>query len=356
MKKPLILVINPGSTSTKIAIYNDQDCVNSMDISHTAEELSVFKRNLDQMEFRTEAVHEALADWKIEIGTLSAIIGRGGPLKPLTGGVYRVDDTLMSDLLSGVFTDHASILGGIIAGKLAKSASLPAFIADPVSVDEFDDIARISGCPELPRYSLSHALNIKSVASQYAHETGKRVEDLNLVVAHLGGGISIAAHKQGRQVDVNNANDGGPFSPERVGTLPLTGLLKMCFSGEYTHNELKKKLIGKGGLMAHLGTADAREVVARIESGDKKAALILDAMIYTISKEIGAMAVVMFGKVDAIILTGGLAHQKRIVDGISERVSFIAPIIVKPGQNEMKALATHALNALENPSIIKKYV
>ncbi|MFZ2960078.1 MAG: butyrate kinase [Candidatus Ozemobacteraceae bacterium] len=355
MQKPLILVINPGSTSTKIALFREKDCIQSHEITHPAAELATFKRNLDQLEYRTKAVRDALANWNIELNVLAAIIGRGGPLKPLTGGVYHLGEALLADLHSGKLMDHASILGGIIAYTLAKQVNLPAFIADPISVDEFDEIARISGCPELPRISYSHTLNIKAVAAEYAEEIKKPVEKLNLVVAHLGGGISIAAHKQGRQVDVNNANDGGPFSPERAGTIPLTGLLKMCFSGKFTHDELRKKLIGKGGMMAHLGTADAREVLARIENGDTKAALILEAMAYGIAKEIGAMATVMHGKVDAIILTGGLAYPKKLTDWISERVSFIAPVVVKPGQNEMKALAAHALHALQDHSAVKEY-
>lgn len=326
------------------------------ELDHPAPELVQFKRNLDQVAYRAQALEKALADWKVKTGDLSAIIGRGGPLKPMEGGVYRVGEALMADLNSGKLVDHASILGGILAFTLAKPLGIPAFIADPVSVDEFEDLARISGCPELPRISLSHALNIKAVLADVAAERGRKPKEMNAVVAHLGGGISIAAIKAGRQVDVNNANDGGPFSPERVGTVPLTGLLKLCFSGKYTHDELKKKLIGKGGLVAHLGTNDVREVVKRIQAGDREAERVLKAMCYTISKEIGAMAAVLSGKVDCIILTGGAAHNQCVVDWIKERVGFIAPVVVKPGQNELKALAAHATQALTDASFVREYL
>jgi len=325
------------------------------EITHSAEDLAKFKNNLEQIDFRTAAVSEAMKAWNIDPAELSAVIGRGGPLKPLAGGIYRVGEALMRDLKSGKLVDHASILGGIISYLLAKPLGIPAFIADPVSVDEFDDIARISGLPELPRISLSHALNIKAVVREAAKEAGKKPEEMNYIVAHIGGGISVAAHKKGRQVDVNNANDAGPFSPERVGTLPLGGLLKLCFSGKYKFEELKKKLIGKGGLMAHLGTSDIREIQKRIDGGDKQAELVLEAMAYQISKEIGAMATVMCGKVDGIILTGGGAFSPKLSGWIKERVSFIAPVILKPGQNEMKALAEHAFNALRNPEVVKDY-
>ncbi len=354
-EEKLVLAINPGSTSTKIAVFANKEQKHELEVTHPAEELSGFSSNLEQLDYRFSAVLKALKDWNISADKLAATIGRGGPLRPLQGGVYRVGKALIDDLQSGKLVDHASILGGLIACKIAEPQNIPAFIADPVSVDEFDEIARISGFPELPRLSLSHALNIKAVVAEAANEAGKSSSDMNYVVAHLGGGISIAAHRKGRQVDVNNANDGGPFSPERVGTLPLTGFMKLCYSGKYEQKELKKNLIGKGGLMAYLGTSDVREITARIESGDDNARLVLEAMAYQIAKEIGAMATVMKGEVDAIILTGGIAQSKMVTDWISERVSFIAPVILKPGQNELKALADHAINALSNPKIVKDY-
>ena len=355
MNDNLILVINPGSTSTKVALFNGLESLKELDITHQAADLAHFSGNFEQLDFRYAAVEKALADWQCRSTDLKAVIGRGGPLKPLCGGVYHVGESLMQDLQSGKLVDHASILGGLIACKIAESAKIPAYIADPVSVDEFEDIARVSGWPELPRMSLSHTLNIKAVVDEVAAESGKNAQDMNYVVAHLGGGFSIAAHQQGCQIDVNNANDAGPFSPERCGTLPLMGLLKIACSGKYKFNELKKMLIGKGGLVAHLGTSDCREVSKRIDAGDTKAKLVLEAMAYQIAKEIGAMATVMKGRVDAIILTGGVAHNSKVVSWIKERVEFIAPVIVKPGQNELKALAAHACRALADSSIVKEY-
>ncbi|PKL48806.1 MAG: butyrate kinase [Candidatus Riflebacteria bacterium HGW-Riflebacteria-2] len=355
MNEKLILVINPGSTSTKIALFNGLEPLKEIDITHQASELAEFSSNLEQLAFRFAAVENALKDWNCQPSDLKAVIGRGGPLKPLSGGVYHVGASLMQDLQSGKLVDHASILGGLIACRVADAAKIPAYIADPVSVDEFEDIARISGWPELPRLSLSHALNIKAVVAEVAAEAGRKPEDMNYIVAHLGGGFSIAAHQKGRQIDVNNANDAGPFSPERCGTLPLTGLLKMACSGKFTFNQLKKMLIGKGGLVAYLGTSDCREVAKRIDAGDAKAKLVLEAMAYQIAKEIGAMATVMKGRVDAIILTGGVAHNPKVVPWIRERVEFIAPVIVKPGQNELKALAAHACRALADASVVKEY-
>ncbi|HNV69090.1 MAG TPA: butyrate kinase [Candidatus Ozemobacteraceae bacterium] len=355
MKQPLLLVINPGSTSTKVALFDGTQSRAEQEITHPGSELSKFSSNLEQLDFRLGEVRRALETWKIQPRDLQAVIGRGGPLKPMEGGVYRLGDALLNDLRSGKLVDHASILGGLLAYRIAGEAGIPAFIADPVSVDEFDDLARISGHPDLPRISLAHALNCKAVIREVARDQKRNPEDLNLIVAHLGGGISIVAHRQGRQIDVNNANDSGPFSPERAGTLPLTGLLKLACSGKHTLPELRKMLIGKGGLIAHLGTADVREVQKRIDSGDQKARLVLEAMAYTIAKEIGAMATVLKGKVDTIILTGGVAYSKTVTDWITERVQFIAPVVIKPGQNELKALAEHAVTALQNPSMVKDY-
>lgn len=353
--KPLILVINPGSTSTKIALFRGDEQQNELDITHSAEDLAGFHSSLEQLDFRFNAVEEALRSWGCKRTDLNAAIGRGGPLKPLHGGIYHVGESLLQDLKSGKLVDHASILGGLIACKIAERAKVPAYIADPISTDEFEEVARISGCPELPRISLVHALNIKAVAAEVALEEGKKIEEVNYIVAHLGGGFSIAPYRKGKLIDVNNANDSGPFSPERCGTVPLQGLLKMCFSGKYQYAELKKKLLGRGGLFAHLGTADCREVVKRIEAGDERASLVLEAMAYQIAKEIGAMATVLKGEVDAIVLTGGVAHNKYVVKWVTERVSFIAPVKIKPGQNELKALAAHACRALAEPGIVKEY-
>ena len=355
IEQPLILVINPGSTSTKIALFRGEEEWKEEDISHAYEDLTSFHSALAQLDYRFNAIEDTLRNWGCKRTDLKAVIGRGGPLKPLEGGVYHVGEALIKDLQSGKLVDHVSVLGGLIACKIAEEAGISAYIADPISTDEFDEVARISGCPELPRISLVHALNIKAVAAEVAREEGRKIEDVNYIVAHLGGGFSIAPYSKGRLIDVNNANDAGPMSPERCGTVPLQGLLKMCFSGKYQYNELKKRLLGRGGLFAHLGTADCREISKRIEAGDTKAQLVLEAMAYQIAKEIGAMATVLKGKVDAIILTGGVANNKYVVNWITERVSFIAPVKIKPGQNELKALATHACKALSNPKLVKEY-
>lgn len=354
-ENPLILVINPGSTSTKIAIFEGTEMLKELELTHTANELANFKSSLEQLDYRFEAVSNAIKEMGYNESDLKAAIGRGGPIKPLQSGVYHVSEALVKDLTTGQATDHASLLGGLIAYKISQKNNIPAYIADPISVDEFEDVARISGCPELPRISLLHALNIKAVAEEVAHEEGKNLNQVNYIVAHLGGGFSICPMRKGKLIDANNANDAGPMSPERCGTIPLQGLLKMCFSGKYDYPTLRKKLIGRGGLVAHVGTADCREVTKMIEAGDKHAALCLEAMAYQIAKEIGAMATVLKGDVDKIILTGGVAYNKIVVDHVKERVSFIAPIKVRPGQNEMKALAIHAVKALKHSEIIKEY-
>ncbi|MDD3149187.1 MAG: butyrate kinase [Candidatus Riflebacteria bacterium] len=355
IEKPLVLVINPGSTSTKIALFKGDEQQKELDITHATQDLAAFHSSLEQLDFRFKAVEEALSAWGYKPTDLQAVIGRGGALKPVSGGVYHAGETLLNDLRNGKLVDHVSVLGGLIANKIADEAGIPAYIADPISTDEFEEVARISGCPELPRVSLVHALNIKAVAAEVASEEGKKIEEVNYIVAHLGGGFSIAPYRQGRLIDVNNANDSGPMSPERAGTLPLQSLLRLCFSGKYQFNELKKMLLGRGGMFAHLGTSDCREVTKRIEAGDEKARLVLEAMAYQIAKEIGAMATVLKGKVDTIILTGGVAHNPYIVKWVTERVSFIAPVKVKPGQKELHALAAHACRALAEPSIVKEY-
>lgn len=355
MKKYKIFVINPGSTSTKIAYFEDYNQIQIQEVTHSSEELSKFKSNLEQLDFRKNALLETLTNWNMKLEDFDAFIGRGGPLKPLKSGVYRINQAYLDDIRNGRCVDHASILGGLLAHSLASMVNKPAFIADPVSVDEFDELARISGWPDIQRPTYSHALNIKAVVREYANEIHQNPNELNLIVAHLGGGISIAAHKQGRLVDVETSSDTGPFSPERTGALPLSVMLKYIEKTNKPISEWRKTFIGKGGLVAHLGTADVREIEQRIKNGDKKAELVLHAMAYQIAKFIGSMATVLEGKVDAIILTGGIAYNKRVVDWITNRIKFIAPVVVKPGQNEMKALAEHALNALINPSVVLEY-
>lgn len=341
-----ILAINPGSTSTKIAVYDDEQQIFSHSISHSPEELAKFACVLDQFEWRKQLILGALAEGGIDTKQLSAVIGRGGIISPVESGVYKVNDDLRHDL-SHPRVQHASNLGGLIAREIADSLGIPSYIADPVVVDEMIPYARISGCPELPRESIFHALNQKAVARRFASETGSKYEDLNLIVCHMGGGCTISAHRHGRVMDTTNALDGcGPFSPERSGSLPPGPLVKLCFSGKYTEDELMKMVHGKGGLVAHLGTTSVLEVMERIDRGDLHAMLILRAMCYTISKEIGAMAIALKGDVDAILLTGGMAHSKRITDFVAEHVDFIAPIYVYPGENELEALAQNALAVL----------
>ena len=351
-----ILAINPGSTSTKIAVYKNEDQLFTTSISHTPEELAGFKSVIDQFEWRKGLILKALADNNIDVNKLSAVVGRGGVISPIESGVYEVNDDLRHDLLNARM-QHASNLGGLLARDIADSIGVKSYIADPVVVDEMMPYARISGVPELPRESIFHALNQKAVARLFAKESDKKYEDLNLVVCHMGGGCTVSAHRRGRVIDTTNALDGcGPISPERSGSLPPGPLIRLCFSGKYTEEELIKKVHGKGGLFAHLGTTSVPEVLDRIMAHDLHAMLILRAMCYSIAKEIGAMAVALKGEVDAILLTGGIAHSKRVTDFIADHVDFIAPIFVYPGENELKALSENALAVLRGERSAKTYV
>lgn len=351
-----ILVINPGSTSTKIGVYDDLKLIYDETLRHSAEEIGAYNTIFDQYKFRMDIILNVLKKASIPVESLNAVVGRGGLLKPIEGGTYAVNERLLEDLRVGVQGQHASNLGGIIAYEIAKPLGIPSYIVDPVVVDELDDVARISGHPEIKRASIFHALNQKAVARRYANNAGKAYEDLNLIVAHMGGGVSVGAHRHGRVVDVNNALDGeGPFSPERSGGLPVGSLVKLCFSGKYTLAEVKKMINGKGGLVAYLGTNDGREVQKMIDNGDKKAELVFGAMAYQIAKEICSCAAVLKGNVDAIILTGGLAYGKRLVDAIIERVSFVAKVEVYPGEDELLALAEGGLRVLNGQEKAKEY-
>lgn len=354
-RKGLILVINSGSTSTKIAIYTKETYLLSTNLNHTTTEIKKYDRVCDQEHMRTKLILDWLKDNDIATTDLCAVVGRGGLLRSIPGGTYLVTDEMLKDLKLGYQGEHASNLGGIIAYEIANLVKVPAFIVDPVAVDEFDDVARISGHPEIPRRSLVHALNIKAVTRVVCNRLGKSFDNSSYVVAHLGGGISIAPIKDGRIIDVNNANEEGPFSPERAGGLPVGEVAKLAFCGKYSYKELKKKIIGEAGLIGYLGTNDGREVNKRIEEGDSNAEFILKAMAYQISKEIGAYATVLFGKVDAIIITGGLAHNKRLMNLIEEMVSFIAPVQLIPGEDEMKALYEGALRVINGEEKAKIY-
>jgi butyrate kinase len=349
-------MINPGSTSTKIGVYEDEVEVLIETLRHSSEEIGKFDSIFEQLEFRKELILNILKDKNFDVKTLDAIVGRGGLLKPIEGGTYAVNEAMLRDLRTGVQGQHASNLGGIIANEIGKALDIPAFIVDPVVVDEMMDVAKISGMPEIERKSIFHALNQKAVAKRYAKENGKNYEEINLIVAHLGGGISVGSHMSGKVIDVNNALDGdGPFSPERSGGLPVGDLTKMCFSGEYTIEEIVKKINGKGGLVAYLSTNDAKVVSDKAEAGDEKYKLIFEAMGYQVAKEIGKCAAVLSGKVDAIILTGGIAYGKAMVSYIKERVQFICPVVVYPGEDELLALAQGGLRVLNGEEKLKEY-
>lgn len=350
-----ILAINPGATSTKIAVFEDEKAVFRKTVEHQGPVFEQFQQVYDQRQYRAELIATALREAGIAPDSLAAVVGRGGLLKPLAGGTYAVNEALTEDLRRAERGEHASNLGGVLARQLADPLGIPAFIVDPVSVDEMEPVARISGLPDVPRYSLSHALNSKAVASKVARDMGKRYEDVNLVVAHLGTGVSVSPHRQGRMIDVNNAQEEGPFSPDRCGGLPAWSLTKLCFSGKYTEKELLAKMLGTGGMFAYLGTRDVRKAEQRAAAGDDTASVVLDALAYQVAKQIGAMATVLAGKVDRIILTGGIAYSQRIVSDITTRTEFIAPVVVVPGEEEMDSLAAGALRVLRGEEAAKIY-
>ncbi len=351
-----ILAINPGSTSTKIAIYDNEKEVFETTLRHQTEEINAFETIFAQYDFRKKVILDALNEAGINLTKLSAVVGRGGLLKPIKGGTYAVDELMLEDLKIGVLGEHASNLGGVIAHEIASLLHIPSFIVDPVVVDEMQDVARISGMPEIERKSIFHALNQKAVARRAAKEMGKSYESCNFIVAHLGGGISVGAHRKGAVVDVNNALDGdGPFSPERSGGLPVGDLAKLCFSGKYTHNEIKKLIKGQGGMVAYLNTNDGRDAGRMIQEGDENAKLVFHAMAYQVAKEIGMCATVLKGDIDAIILTGGLAYGEMLIGWIKESVEFLGKIIVYPGEDEMSALALGGLRVLRGEEVAQSY-
>lgn len=351
----LILVINPGSTSTKIAVYENESPMLLRNISHTPEELSQFADLTDQYAFRKQLVLQELERMNVPFA-FDAVIGRGGLAKPLAGGTYRINRCMLDDARHAIHK-HACDLGCLIAYELAKEAGCPSFIADPGVVDELNDYARISGSPLMQRICIWHALNQRAIARRFANEIGKEYEDLNLIICHMGGGISIAAHDHGRAVDANNALDGeGPFSPERAGSLPAADLIRLCFSGKYTEEQLLRRIAGHAGLTAHLGTNDVREIERRIAEGDAKAKLILNAMLYHTAKHIVAEGAVLCGKIDAILLTGGIARSKYVVRELRRRIDFLAPVHCYPGEDEMLALAQNALAVLKGTRQAKEYV
>jgi butyrate kinase len=357
MIKRLIITINPGSTSTKFALFEEDAVVFEKTLRHSADTLVGFERIIDQLDFRKALILNELVERDINLSLIRAVVGRGGLIKPIESGIYLVNERMKEDLRSGIYGEHASNLGGLIADDIALSLpEAKAFIVDPVVVDELDPVARISGHPTIVRRSIFHALNHKAVSRTYATSIGRRYEEINLIVAHMGGGISIAAHRKGKVIDVNNALDGdGPLTPERSGSLPAGQLAEICFGGNYSFSEIKLMLTGKGGMVAYLGTNNFEKICEMVEKGDEKAKLIREAAAYQVSKEIGSMAGVLKGKVDAIILTGGMAYNKTFVDMIRMRIGFIAEVVIYPGEDEMKALAYNGLLALNNEIEIKIY-
>lgn len=344
MKIFRILSINPGSTSTKIAVYDNEKEIFEKTLRHSNEDLAGYEDIFSQKEFRKNVILEALKENGIAVDSLAAVVGRGGLLKPIAGGTYLVNENMLKDLKKGVLGEHASNLGGVIAHEIASEIGKKAYIVDPVVVDEMSAVAKISGIPEIERKSIFHALNQKAVARRYCREKGKNYEEVNLLVAHMGGGISVGIHEKGRVTDVNNALDGdGPFSPERSGGVPAGDLVRMCYSEKYSDSFIKKRLKGNGGVVAYLNTNDMRDVIKMMEAGDEKAKLIFDALIYQVAKEIGAMSTVVSGDIDAILLTGGIAYSELVTSAIREKTEFIAPVHIYPGEDEMSALTLGGL-------------
>lgn len=334
-----VLTINPGSTSTKLAVYQGDKVLFEETVRHTMQEFADFNNVQEQFDFRWQVLRRVIDAFGYDVNNLDAVVGRGGLLRPVAGGTYMVTEKMLADLKTNKYGEHASNLGAMLAKKLADTLDIPSFIVDPVVVDEMLPIARFSGNELIARKSIFHALNHKAAGRKIAKKLGSDYEKLNFVIAHLGGGISVAAHRQGKAVDVNNALDGdGPFSPERSGSLPMNDFLEACFSGKWNKRELHDLIIGRGGMISYLGTNSMLEVEAKVKAGDEKAIQAFDAMAYQVSKEIGACSTVLHGKIDAIILTGGLARSDLFTSKISEQTNWIASVIIEPGEDELEAL------------------
>ncbi|MCD6118071.1 butyrate kinase [bacterium] len=351
-----ILAINPGSTSTKIAVFENAKCLCTNSISHSTDEIAKFHNIADQYEYRARLIEELLDKENVDINSIDVVVGRGGLLKPIPSGAYKVNDKMVEELRSAKYGEHASNLGAMIASKIGKDIGVESYIVDPVVVDEMEPIAKISGMPEIQRKSIFHALNQKAVARKAAGKLGKDYSEVNLIVTHLGGGVSVGAHKKGRVIDVNNALCGdGPFSPERSGGLPATQLLDLLLSGQMTEKEIRKRLIGNGGIVAYLGTNDMRKVENDVKNGDEKAILYQEAMAYQIAKEIGSCAAVLNGEVDAIIFTGGLAYDELFIKKLEKKVAWISKILVFPGEEEMESLACGVLRVVRGEEEPREY-
>ena len=350
------LIINPGSTSTKIGVFEDETLLFEETLRHSTDEISQFATIVDQKDFRKKIITNLLDEKNFDMKSLNMVVGRGGMLKPIPGGTYAVTDDLLHDLEIGKQGQHASNLGGILAREIGDELGIPSFIVDPVVVDELIPIARYSGVKDLPRTSVIHALNQKAVAKRYAKETQKPYESLNLIVVHMGGGVSVGAHEKGRVIDIFNALDGdGAFSPERAGAVPAGALIKMCFSGDYTEKEVYSKIVGKGGLTSYMGTNDMRDVLKAMNEGNAEAKELFEAFIFQVTKDIGSMACVLKGKVDQIIVTGGIAYGQPVIDALKERAEWIAPFTVYPGEDELLALVQGGLRVLNGEEAAKEY-
>ena len=351
-----MLIINPGSTSTKVALFDGTESVTDMVIRHDPEELRRFDNVAEQFDYRMQNINAWIDTLELDSGDIKAVVGRGAPLRPLEGGSYEISDQMLDDVKTMRWSNHASNLGCMIARHLGDRFGVPSLISDPITVDNFTDIARVSGVPEIQRKCRAHALNIKEVSRREAVRLGKTLETANFVTVHMGGGISVAALKGGKIIDVNDGLLGmGPFSPDRAGALPIGGLVKLCYSGEYTEKEMIDKLSKKSGLVAYTGQSDLREVERLIDNGDKKAALAFEAMAYQTAKEVGIAAVALAGNFEAVILTGGMANSQRLVDLISERVRFLGDIRVVPGEFEMEALAAAGVRYLTGQEQLREY-
>lgn len=350
-----VLAINPGSTSTKIALYEDEKEIFCKTLEHPVEQIEKYENVADQFDMRKEVVLSFLKQNGYEVKELAAVVGRGGMVPKVKSGAYKVNETMVDRLKNNPVVEHASNLGALIAYEIANSIGVSAYIYDSVRVDELEDIARISGMPDIPRTSTSHALNTRAMAMKIAKKYGKKYSDMNFIIAHLGGGISVNVHRKGQMVDIM-ADDEGPFSPERAGKVPCNALIDLCYSGKFDKKTMKKKLRGNGGLKAYLNTVDAREVERMIESGDEKAKLVYEAMAYQVAKGIGELATVVEGKVDAIVITGGIAYSDMITSWIKKRVEFIAPVEIMPGENEMESLALGILRVLKGEEEAREYV
>lgn len=351
-----ILVINPGSTSTKIGVFQDGAELFTQSVAHSAEELSAFPTIASQFEFRERCIRDALIAKQFDIKSLSCVVGRGGLLKPIPGGTYAVNAAMLDDLRNARYGEHASNLGALVANAIASEIGLPSYIVDPVVVDELSDVARMYGHKLFRKQSIFHALNQKAVARRWASEHARRYEDVRLVVAHMGGGVSVGYHDHGKVVDVNNALNGeGPFSPERAGTLPSGALTKLCFSGKFTEKEVMKMINGQGGMVSLAATNDMRVLEARHMAGDPEATIVYEAFIYNVGKAIGGLAAAAEGRLDGIILTGGIAYGKPVQEGLKRMVGWMAPVTVYPGEGELEALALAGARVLDDPKSAQEY-